>query len=236
MSRKTFTILLLVLSVSCASQKRPRTDAPPISVERLKNIFDQMVGKVEGELKSTMKLGQERPLPSPFRVAVHFQQLDQKGWSWTAEDRRRVLSSFDRLKKDGQVSSVSELVIPLGKKAEDANLRTLAAQQGAHTLLVVTGMSEVDRDFNGLAATYVAIVPAFFVKGTDVNASFVAQALLWDVNDERLHLAAQAQDEVQGRRPAFNTRSGRFVRKAKSSAVDQLVGQLKEKLPEVRKL
>lgn len=76
---------------------------------------------------------------------------------------------------------IFELINTQGKGADLQALRYMSGQQGADALLLVRGTSVVNSDLNPKALSYLALVPMLFIEGNDVSASFITQAVLWDV-------------------------------------------------------
>ena len=81
------------------------------------------------------------------------------------------------------------------------SLRILASQQGADALLLIQGMSEVETKTNEWAATYVALLPVFFVKRNKVEGTFLTQTVLWNVKGPYVHLGGQSEGEFSQKRP-----------------------------------
>jgi hypothetical protein len=225
-----FLLASIVLLQSCAFKKKE-----PSIANRIFDLFEDY-SKVIKETQ-VRKASDERPvLPQSYRVAVYFKEPEEKAkspqkWKWTQEDKDKIMSSIQG--KKTKVGKVFEL-IDLGSKEKDAkSLRTMAAQQGADALLMIQGLSEVDSDANGLALTYVALVPALFVNGNHVDGSFVTQALLWNVDEAYVHLGVQNEGDYSHNRPIAFRQIDRVINKSKEESLEGLTKKLQTEFSQI---
>lgn len=226
-------LLILILSLwlhSCSSHKKEETFA--------NKIFDLFKDFSKTVTESQQRINPaDRPdLPSSYKVAVYFKDPDGKAkspqkWKWTQEDKDKVMSSIRSRKT--KIGKVFEL-IDLGSEKSDAkSLRFMASQQGADALLMIQGMSEVESDPNGLALTYLAIVPAFFVNGNHVDGSFVSQAVLWDVEQPYVHLGVQNEGDYSHNRPIAFRQITRVIEKSKEESLNGLSDKLQKEFSQI---
>lgn len=215
-------VMTLILSTSCTTVRNSKIKND--IAKRLFDIFDRTTSGIsDGQIAS---VADRRPqLPKPFELAVYFKQPGEKeNWRWSSQDKAEVLSAIE--KNRGTVKRAFEL-INTGSKEEDVKgIRLMAAQQGADAVLVIQGAGEVKSDANGLAATYIALVPMLFVNGNNVKSGFVTQAVLWDVRSEFVHMGLQSEGDWTMKRPLAFRQKDRALDKAKEESIDQLEKKL----------
>lgn len=227
---KMLILIFSLLLTSCSSHKKEETFA--------NKIFDLFKDFSKTVTESQQRISpSERPhLPSSYKVAVYFKEPDGQAkspqkWKWTQEDKDKVLSSIRSNKT--KIGKVFEL-IDLGSEKSDAkNLRLMASQQGADALLLIQGVSEVESDPNGLALTYLVVVPAFFVNGNHVDGSFVTQAVLWDVEQPYVHLGVQNEGGYSHNRPLVFRQIPRVIEKSKDESLDGLTAKLQKEFSQI---
>jgi hypothetical protein len=142
-------------------------------------ITDDEVGEV---------LAKKAQLPNSFRLGVFFRELPER---WKSEEKELFLAL-----KIPTMAAAFAVHPDLVGEGDFLGVRRAAARQGADALLVINGIEEVKRSPNGLAATYLLLLPSFFVKGIEVEALFLSRALLWDVRNSFLYLGAEAESEA----------------------------------------
>lgn len=221
MLRSILLLLLVIISTSCAQvqHKKMKEDI----TKRLMDIFETTTGEIsDGQIASVAD--RKALLPKDFNLAVHFKKPVNEDWSWTQNDRREILSTIRA--KEKKIGKAFELINTGREDEELKSLRMMAAQQGADALLVIQGASEVNGPPNGMALTYVALVPMLFVNGNTVKSAFVTQAVLWDVRTSNVHLGAKSEGEYSMKRPLAFRQKDRAVEKAKDEAMKDLNEQL----------
>jgi hypothetical protein len=109
-------------------------------------------------------------------------------------------------------------------------IRLAAARAGADAVLVVGGVSDVDRYNNPLGATYVLLVTPLFVPGTVADGLFMVSASLWDVRNQYLYLSIEAEGTSSQTLPAFFVNEQQLVKDAKSDAMKALHKELAARL------
>ncbi len=113
--------------------------------------------------------------------------------SWTPKDKETVLASARMLVEKGIVSDVLPVDEALVEGEGLRAIRLAAARAGADAVLVVDGVADVDRHFNGWAALYALLVTVWFVPGSDVDVLHLTHAALWDVRNEYLYLSLETE-------------------------------------------
>jgi len=196
-------------------------------------ITDQKV-VTEEDIKKALEA---RPqLPNPFKLAIYFAppktpQWQYRGsWNWLGEDKDKLLGLNAELKAKGVVSDIFAISDAIVEGKDNKAIRLAAAQAGADAVLVVNGVSDVDRYNNPLGATYVLLVTAFFVPGTQADGLFMANASMWDVRNQYLYLSVEAEGSAKETRPAFFIEESRIVKAAKADALAELGKQLSTRL------
>lgn len=216
--------MLLLLFTSCATVTNAKIKNDV--AKRLFDLFDRHTSELSD--KQIASVADRRPeLPRPFNLAVYFKQPSKKeNWSWNQKDRNDILSALSGRK---DVIRKSFELINTGGGTEDLkSLRLMAAQQGADAVLIVQGAGKVRTDANGLAVSYVAIVPMLFANGNDVKSGFVTQAVLWDVRHSVVHAGLQGEGDWNMKRPLVFRQNERALSKAKEESIEQLEKELRK--------
>lgn len=222
-------IFFLLLGTSCAVA--PKDKMKNDIAKRLFELFDRHTAGLSDNQIAAVR--DKRPeLPKPFNMAVYFKQPDKKAdWRWTREDKDGVLRTVGSKKS---VKYAFELINTSGKDEELESLRMMSAQQGADALLVIQGVGEVETDANGLALSYIALVPMLFANGNDVESAFVTQAVLWDVRNAYVHLGTQSEGDWLMKRPLAFRQKDRALEKAKEESLQQLQKRLSMQLGQIK--
>lgn len=110
----------------------------------------------------------------------------------------------------------------------------MAAQQGADTLLLVRGASQMEGGLNAKALSYIALVPMFFVEGNNVQSSFVTQAVLWDVRKPFVHLGVETEGDWSMERPLVFRQKERALTKSKEESLHSLSRKLNSEMNHLR--
>jgi hypothetical protein len=174
-------------------------------------------------------LATKAQLPKPFKIGVYFKDPashQANRWHWSADDKEKILSLAQQLKETGEVSDVFPISEQIVNETDLAGLRMAAARHGADALLVVTGANDVDTYNNGWSWTYIALVTAIFVPGSQADTVFVARAALWDVRNEFLYLTAESESVKKQTRPAVFNDTRDLIQNAKKEALDKLRAEI----------
>lgn len=201
-------------------------------------------GALRAEIADTVRVDDEeiarvlalRPqLREPFRLAVHFvpprrDAGSRQRWLWSGEDKDGLLSMAGRLREGGVVSDMFLIGDALVASSDRKAIRLAAARAGADAVLIVNGITDVDRYNNPLAATYLILVTPFFVPGTVVEALFVAHASIWDVRNDFLYLAVEAEATSSRTAPPAFLDEARLLRETRGDALRELELELLPRL------
>lgn len=113
----------------------------------------------------------------------------------TESERAQLLDEFTRALRWASFENVSIIpttVVPGGDGEMDlSSLRSAAARFQSDVLVILTTRTNTYFDWNLLAASYLALVPAFFVPGTDLSAYTGAEACALDVRNAVFLACAQ---------------------------------------------
>lgn len=215
-------LLLSFFASSCASQKKESD----VGFGFAKKIFDIWKDVAKEQLPRTGGGGGEinidrAKLQMPYSMAVFFLPATEKDqdWKWQRSEKDQFMASLDDEKN---TSRVFELINTSGTVSELSDLRYMAAQQGADTLMLVRGLSNTKTPANGKAASYVLLLPMLAVKGNNVESTFTAQAVLWDVKKPYVHFGAEAEGDWQMQRPLLFRQTERAERKSREEAMMML--------------
>jgi hypothetical protein len=172
-------------------------------------------------------------LPKPYRLAVYFRELHAESeastWRWDVARRQTILDLERTLRATGEVAELFPLAAATVTRDDLPAIRLAAARHGADAVLVVSGTDEVKDSANGWALAYLAILPMAFAPGNDLQALFLAHAEMWDVRNEYLYLAAEAESEASQQRPLFWLDSEAAVKAAQLEATQLLATELRER-------
>jgi hypothetical protein len=186
----------------------------------------------EEEIQRVLELKPQ--LPKPFKLGVYFKQPatnDWMGsWQWLPEDKELFLDLGKTLAAQGIVSETvfvssatnSRSMVPGAPDEELKSIRLAAARHGVDAVLLVSGVSDIDRYNNALGPTYAVLVTAFFVPGTVLDVLFVSHAGLWDVRNGYLYTSVEADGTGSQTRPAFFAHEEVVTHSAKTEALNKL--------------
>lgn len=167
-------------------------------------------------------------LPKPFKIGVFFVPGNYQTWEmrWTAEDKDSILQLEEELKKTGEVSKVFLINESVAPGRDLKSLRLAAAHHGADALLVISAAHDTNRYQNAWAATYALLLPVFFVPGTVSEAFYVTRAALWDVRNEYLYMAVEAESYKEETTSPFSEDKTKLLLKAKKESHEDLKAEI----------
>ncbi|MCB9597305.1 MAG: hypothetical protein H6719_31560 [Sandaracinaceae bacterium] len=171
-------------------------------------------------------LARQPQLPDRVRVGVWFRPPADGSWSWTFEDRQRVVRASET------VDRVDLFPISRGfvEGTDVVSLRLAAARHGAHALLIVEGRPEQRFSDNAWVATYPLLLPILFAPAQELDTRFALDAQMYDVRNGFLYLTAEAEGlEEQQRAHVWIDRDG-GVREARNRAIEYLHAELRDRL------
>lgn len=222
-----FCLSVIFLMVGCASSRgfnrgdlRERLSGPVV-------VNDGDIAKA---------LATKAQLPKPFKVGVFFKDPKSRNhdsdsvWTWTAEDKKKILEIVQKKKTDGEISDAFVISDATVGDTDLKSLRLAAARHGADALLVVSGVNDLDRYTNNWSWTYIVIVPTLFVPGTVNDSLFMARAAMWDVRNEFLYLTAESESMKRQTRPAAYADIREVTLEAKTEAVNLLGEEISKML------
>jgi hypothetical protein len=184
-------------------------------------------------------------LPAPFRIAVHLvAETFEPGagpvpaspdlWRWTAKDKALFEEWTRELRARGvaaEMFAMTEL-IPAGDDL--AGLRLAAAKHGADAVLLLKGVAQVDAYVNPLAVFNLLILPAFFVPASHRDALVVIRAALFDVRNEYLYAAVEAEGEGSSIGPSALIGESGAIEEAKEEALADFGPELVDRIARLK--
>lgn len=117
------------------------------------------------------------------------------------------------------ISDIFVLSDSILEGTDNKAIRLAAARVGADAVLIVNGVSSIDRYNNALGGTYFLIITPFFVPGTVADGLVMINAAMWDVRNQYLYLSAEAEGTAKQTRPAFFIEESHVINEARSNAV-----------------
>lgn len=173
-------------------------------------------------------------LPKPFKLAIYFSTPEQYGekspkWWWTQEDKDLIFNSIKELENKKVVSKVFPIISTLVAEEDLKSVRLAAANHGADALLIVSGITDIDRWANNWSWAYAFVLPIFFVQGSEAQGLFISTASMWDVRNEFLYLTAETEEIYAHSYPAALGDTDREIfNKVKTGALKKLNKQIIE--------
>ena len=192
-------LLLAALLAACATSQgfdRGAMKAPTTAAE----VTDEDIGKA---------LAIKPQLQGKYKLAVYFTPPRSdwrfaRRWRWTGKDRSDVLEFAAPLVEKGIALDVFMLTDTVVEGGTDRKaIRLAAARAGADAVLIIEGSADLDRYNNKLGATYILLVTAAFVPGTVADGLFIANGSMWDVRNDYLYLAVEAEGFVSRTAPSW---------------------------------
>ena len=183
----------------------------------------------EEDIKKALELKPQ--LPAPFKLAVFFAPPKSgwrygSSWTWTGEDKDVLLQMKADLIKKNILSDMFVLPDSIFEGTDNRAIRLAAARAGADAVLIVNGVSSVDRYNNGWGGTYILIITPFFVPGTIADGLVMINAVMWDVRNQYLYLSAEAEGTAKQTKPAFFINENHLINDARLNAVAALRKEL----------
>jgi len=222
--KNVFLIIISVLIGGCATSSGFDRGA-------LRSDLNSGVVVSEKSIKKALELKPQ--LPEAFKLAIYFvPQKKPEYYSgvdkfvWTLKDKELIKSAANQLKAKGDISEVVLISDSIVEGDSNEAIRLAAARTGADAVIIVNGVGDIDRYNNPLAATYLLLVTAAFVPGTEIDALAMLSASMWDVRNKYLYMSAEAEHIHEITRPAMFANEEQAIKKAKESALVALKEEL----------
>ena len=224
---KKYLVLLLVVTITACASSR--------GFDR-SNLRNQMIDQkvvTEEDIKRALELKPQ--LPTPFRLAIYFAPPKsgsprRNSWKWVGEDKDKVLEIAPELKNKKVISDVFVIPDSIVEGKDNKAIRLGAARAGADAVLIINGISDVDRYNNILGPLYIFLLTLVFIPGTEADALVMIDAAMWDVRNQYLYLSAEAEATAKETRPAFFVEESRVIKVAKTEALAALKKELEARL------
>ncbi len=215
--------MLLVITVTACSSSRG------FDRGSLKNQITDQIVVTEEDIKKVLDLKPQ--IPIPFKLAIYFsnpipERYSENAWQWLGEDKDKILEITKDLIDKNIVSNIFVINDSIVGGTDNKGIRLAAARAGADAVVIINGISDLDRYNNVLGITYILLVTPLFVPGTEADALFVTNASMWDVRNQYLYLSVEAEGTASETRPAAYINEKRVIKAAKTEAL----GALKQEL------
>lgn len=227
---KYLNLLLLLSLAACSTSQGLHRDSLRLEL----NAPQQ----TDSSIKEVLKLKPQ--LPRPFRLGVYFvppayrTYQDSVKWFWSDADKKSVYTSLQKWVDGKEISAVTPVIVDTGADSV-SSLRLEAAQQGADAILVVRGVAALDQYMNSSGWSYVFILPTLFVSGTNTDVLFMTQAKIWDVKNEYLYLAAEAEAVEKRSSPFAYTNDRDVIESARVASLAALSIELDKQIEAILK-
>jgi len=187
----------------------------------------QVSGEIDRKVRSQ--------LPTPFRLALYFTPPPAasryaKDWSWLDDDRNALLAMGKELKRTGVVSDILAIDETFVAGNDGNAIREAAIRAGADAVLIVNGTCDIDRYNNDLSYSYLLLLPALVVAGSDADALCIAHATLWDLRSPYRYLTVEGEGSAKDIKPYIFIDEQRILKNAKSAALANLKAELTSRL------
>jgi hypothetical protein len=215
-------LALVVALFSCAS---------PRGFDRgeLQNIVSPDALVTEEEIQRVIDLKPQ--LPRPFKLGVYFAHPISRhwgsSWNWLPSDKDAILDVGESLERSGLVSETIFISPATAQDEKLKSVRLAAARHGVDAVLVISGVSDLDRYNNPLGVTYALIVTPLFVPGTVVDGIFLSHGGLWDVRNGFLYVSVETDGEASTTGPAALVDEAKVVKDAKERSFRSLVESIR---------
>jgi hypothetical protein len=224
--KKYLFLLIVVTLTACASSR---------GFDR-SNLRSQMTDQkvvTEEDIKKALELKPQ--LPIPFKLAIYFAPPKSgsphgTAWKWVSEDKDKLLEIATELKNKKVVSDIFVIGDSIVEGRDNKAIRLGAARAGADAVLIINGISDVDRYNNILGPLYILLLTGFFIPGTEADALVMIDAAMWDVRNQYLYLSVEAEATAKETRPAFFVKESRIIKTAKTEALAALKKELEARL------
>ena len=224
---KNLVLVILVISLSACATSR--------GFDRGSLRGQMSEEKVVTDVDIANALNLKPQLPDPFKLAIYFSHNTswsyyRNDWNWLGEDKDALLEIEKELVSKNIVSDLFVISDSIVGGQDTRSIRLAAAKAGADAVIVVNGVSDIDKYNNFLGATYVLLVTPLFMPGTVVDALFMTNATMWDVRNEYLYLSVDAEGMANEVSPAFFIEESRVIKEAKAIAINTLKQELLTRL------
>lgn len=214
----------LLLITSCTTSRGFNRD-------NLKQQLDNKTSIDESEINQAQSA--KAKLPRPFKVAIYFQEpgkseVERIDWSWSDEDKQRILKTVEKFKSNGEISQ--SFMLNTKAHPDVKSLKQAAAKQGADALLVISGINDLDKYNTELGWTYALVLPTLFVPATVSDIIFISRAVMWDVRYDFSYLTAESESMINRRYPAVFRTDKKQNLEAKEESIKGLQEELGKRL------
>ena len=203
------------------------------------------LGRVELTDGKAAEVLQRKPqLSLPFRLGVFLRPQAGRArlaadntrsvrpaeWRWDREDERTVLFWTEAIKREGIISDA--FIIPSSRVSgfDLEGLRQEAAENGADAILLISGISDVERYANYLSLLYLSGVGLWMVPGTNVDSLFLMDGAMWDVKGQYLYLRVESEGLSSSEGPAKLLKDEEVTDQAKRLALDSFGPELQRRI------
>jgi hypothetical protein len=219
------SLAFVVFLAACGASAGFQQAAPRVSVSTEPVINDDQVQRA---------FALQAQLPKPYRLGVLFRDTapspdHEREWRWEPEHRAQLMKALEALEGKGEIGTVVSIARAAVVGDDLHAIRVAAARQGLDAVLVVTGDDKIERDVNGWATTYLAVLPLLFAPGNELRVDFTTHAELWDVRNEYLYLAAEAEARAEQARATPYIDVEEASAKAQNESLGLLVHELEKR-------
>lgn len=195
-SRTLWTLLITVILTGCASQG--------FNQGYIDNEF-AVAGLEQTEEDIQRILDLEPALGRPFTLGIYFEDYygihAKKAKGIVLDDLSPMLQ---QLKNAGIIDDFFVINNSTVRENNIKDVRIAAARHHADAVLMIDNYRDSDRYINPLGITYLTVVAAYILPGTEVEAIGAVSATLWDTRNEYLY-ATSYNDEL------YHTRGAAFL-------------------------
>lgn len=195
-SRTLWTLLITVMLTGCASHG---FNQGYIDKELAVAGLDQTEEDIQRIMDLKPALGQ------PFALGIYFEDYygihAKKSKGIVLDELTPMLQQF---KNAGIIDDFFVINNSTVRESNIKEVRIAAARHHADAVLMIDNYRDSDRYLNPLGVTYLTVIAAYILPGTEVEAIGAVSATLWDTRNEYLY-ATSYNDEL------YHTRGAAFL-------------------------
>ena len=204
-------------------------------------VIDSKVAEAperDAQLSLPVRLGVVlRPRAGRERLAAdNTRSVRPAEWRWEREDEQTILLWMEALKREGIVSDAFIVPSEPVPGSDWEGLRREAKENGAGAVLVISGISDVERYANYLSLLYVSGLGLWMVPGTNVDSIFLMDGAMWDVKGQHLYLRVESEGLSSSEGPAQLLKDEEVTDKAKRLALDSFGPELQRRMRAVSRI
>lgn len=224
-------LLAISLLTNCASSKSKGFNRG--------EVYNKMneVTVSDKNIEDTLKLKPQ--LPKNFKLGVFFTEPKTVTYytpkiRWTADDKEAFINDLEeKLVKTKKVSKIVTINTSIAGNEKLDSIRLAAAQHGVDAVMIIRTVNQIKRLPNHWAWSYLAVAPAFFVKGNVSKSLVISRAAMWDVRNQFLYMTAESESVDKLAYPLFDNNEETLIGETKKASFSELGAEVSKQFKEM---